>query len=987
MQMIGSNPESCIGCNRCVRECPMETANRTYLDGDNNIKVKVDASKCIACGACIAVCKHNARFYCDDTEHFFDDLAHGERISIIAAPALKVNFPEWRRMLTWLRSLGIANIYDASLGADICIWGHLRYIERNPSAKLITQPCPAIVSYCELHRHDLLPHLSPVQSPMASLAVYLRKYAGLEGKIASLSPCIAKSNEHHLTGIIDYNITFARLEEYMRDNGVELPEEASGFDLNEAGLGSLFPMPGGLKENLEYFLGKTIRVDAMEGRDVYPRLDEYAQTPSAFLPDVFDVLNCRNGCSIGPACVSNLNLFQINTTLNESRQTAISSEQAERNRARLAHYDKTLRLDDFLRVYKTRSEPPDEVTERDIQKAFVLLKKDTFASQNFNCGACGSETCHEMARKIALGTNIPVNCIVKARDDAERERHRNANYLSLVHNIGEDLLTLKTFDVHDAAVIEALRALCGVVEGGMLASLWRCMGDGKCSRVYGWYDEANQVTGIMGDWPTRWIREISSGRPMEVYLSELTEEERKLFSPEIVMLLLVPLILRGEFWGFIVMATTQPILNDEEFSVIDAAGILIASSIIGRELTEELIDAREEAFSASRAKGDFLSNMSHEMRTPMNVIIGMTSIGRRADEVSQKDYAFEKIQGASTHLLGVINDILDMSRIESGKLELSVTNFDFRKTLRNVVDVIDSLVKEKKQTFCTAIDEQIPPILIGDERRLAQVVINLLANAVKFTPEEGVIHLDVNLLEMKDRACLIEINVTDTGIGISPEQQEKLFASFQQAESSTSRKFGGTGLGLAISKNIVQLMDGEILLRSTLGEGSVFSVRVSLEQASASAPTPKPDTATDASNGDDGNGASNAVPDFSDYHVLLAEDVAINHEIVSALLAPTMLSIDWAQNGVEAVRMYTENPDRYNLIFMDLQMPVMDGIEATQKIRASGKPGAAEIPIVAMTANVFREDVEKCRAASMNHHIGKPLDFGEVLETLRKHLR
>ena len=232
---------------------------------------------------------------------------------------------------------------------------------------------------------------------------------------------------------------------------------------------------------------------------------------------------------------------------------------------------------------------------------------------------------------------------------------------------------------------------------------------------------------------------------------------------------------------------------------------------------------------ASRAKSDFLANMSHEIRTPMNAIIGMTSIGKSTTDIDRKTNCFEKIESASTHLLGIINDILDMSKIEVGKFELAPVEFRFEKMFQQVVNVINFRIEEKRQKFTVYIDRNIPQFLVGDEQRLAQVITNLLGNAVKFTPEKGSIGINTYFLGEEDGICTIEISIRDTGIGISPEQQAKLFQSFQQAESSTSRKFGGTGLGLSISKSIVEMMGGEIKLESELGKGSVFSftVRVS----------------------------------------------------------------------------------------------------------------------------------------------------------------
>jgi len=389
----------------------------------------------------------------------------------------------------------------------------------------------------------------------------------------------------------------------------------------------------------------------------------------------------------------------------------------------------------------------------------------------------------------------------------------------------------------------------------------------------------------------------------------------------------------------------------------------------------ELEAALEKAQAANRAKSDFLSNMSHEMRTPMNAIIGMTSIGKSAPDIEKKDYAFEKIENASTHLLGVINDVLDMSKIEAGKFDLSCVEFNFEKLLQKSINVVNFRVDEKHQNLTVNTDKRIPVNLNGDDQRLAQVITNLLTNAVKFTPENGSIYLDARLKKEENGICTIEINVKDTGIGISEEQQSRLFSSFQQAESSTSRKFGGTGLGLAISKHIVELMGGEIWLDSKPGVGSIFSFTVLLKRGKEENAESRPDKET-----------SEQQISFKGRRLLLAEDVEINREIVMALLEPTEIEIDCAVNGKEAVKMFSRKPKGYDLIFMDMQMPEMDGLEATHQIRSieGHKNG---IPIIAMTANVFKEDIEKCLAVGMNDHIGKPLDFNEVMEKMEFYLK
>jgi len=388
----------------------------------------------------------------------------------------------------------------------------------------------------------------------------------------------------------------------------------------------------------------------------------------------------------------------------------------------------------------------------------------------------------------------------------------------------------------------------------------------------------------------------------------------------------------------------------------------------------------EEAKSASEAKSRFIANMSHEMRTPLNAITGMTAIGKNAKDMERKDYALDKIKDASTHLLGVINDVLDMSKIEANMLEMSPVEFNFEKMLQNTAAVINFRVDEKNQKLTIHIDSKIPKTLIADDQRLAQVITNLLSNAVKFTPEKGSIVLEAHCIGEEKDIYTIQISVTDNGIGISSEQQKRLFMSFQQAESSTTRKYGGTGLGLAISKSIVELMGGKIWVISEPEKGSVFSFTIMAKRGKTNEIVNNVDNRQAEETQTDINGL------FTGRRILLVEDVEINREVVLALLEPTQLEIDCAENGADAVRMFSEAPDRYELIFMDVQMPEMDGFEATRRIRSLDVTKGKTVPIVAMTANAFREDIEECLAAGMDDHIGKPIDFENVIEKLRTYL-
>ncbi|MDR2503089.1 MAG: response regulator [Deltaproteobacteria bacterium] len=534
------------------------------------------------------------------------------------------------------------------------------------------------------------------------------------------------------------------------------------------------------------------------------------------------------------------------------------------------------------------------------------------------------------------------------------------------------------------------------------------------------------------------------------------------------------------------------------------------SIILFHDMTE-LVRAKEEAEKASLAKSNFLATMSHEMRTPMNAVIGMTTIGKSAADIDKKDYCLGKISEASTHLLGVINDILDMSKIEANRFELSFTDFEMERMLMRTANVINFRVEEKEQNFAVKIDREIPFSIVGDEQRLAQVIANLLSNAVKFTPQRGSVTLSAHKEKEENGEYSLRFEVSDTGIGITPEQQDRLFQSFAQADSGIARKYGGTGLGLVISKRIVEMMGGRIWVESEFGRGSSFIFTIKAKRGAIEPHMRLPvseetwkklrvlavddsrdvleffrslagqkgfhcDTAADgmealrvieankhdpyniifvdwkmpdlngveltdrikhAEMGDSvvimisahdwsvveaeakkagvdafiskplfssvifeqigrclGSARADAAVDktheavgsFKGKRILLAEDIEINREIAISLLEHTGVSIDCAENGLIAYEMARKNLKSYDLILMDIHMPEQDGYETTRRIRALKLPVAGKIPIIAMTANVFREDIEKCLAAGMNDHLGKPLDMDEVMSKLKTYL-
>lgn len=392
--------------------------------------------------------------------------------------------------------------------------------------------------------------------------------------------------------------------------------------------------------------------------------------------------------------------------------------------------------------------------------------------------------------------------------------------------------------------------------------------------------------------------------------------------------------------------------------------------------TEMLSRAAQKEREANKAKSAFLSRMSHEIRTPINAINGMTAIAKAANNHEKIMYSLEKIDSASKHLLGIINDILDMAKIESGKLELDYAPIDVQKMIDNIVNIIKFRAENKKQSLTVEVGDDVPKSIISDELRISQVITNLLSNAHKFTPENGKIVLRVMKQDELNGSCTIQFTVEDNGIGVSAEQQTRIFAAFEQASGSISRVYGGTGLGLAISKQLVELMEGEIWLESELGQGSKFNFTINAKECDM----PLTDEESQAGK----PVMSNA---FKGQTILLVDDVDVNREIIAAVLEDTGANIIPAENGLKAVELFKKDPVLYNLILMDIHMPEMDGYEATGNIRSLNCDEAKNVPIIAMTADVFKEDIEHCLEAGMDDHIGKPVDVEELFRKLYKRLQ
>lgn len=427
--------DKCIGCNKCIRVCSCEGACVTKETSDGNTRIDVDGNRCVACGACFDVCEHNAREYHDDTERFFRDLKAGEKISLLIAPAFKANYPnEYESVLGGLKEMGANHLINVSFGADITTWGYLNYVQRNNFLGGISQPCPAVVRYIEHYTPELIPKLFPVQSPMMCAAIYVRKTMKVTDKLAFISPCIAKKleiddpNNH---GVISYNVTFNHLMEYVRKHNIR---GSLRSDEIEYGLGSIYPMPGGLKENVYWFLGESVFIRQIEGeKHMYHFLEENKKrivdnrTPYLFI----DALNCSSGCIYGTGCEADkadnddvlCSLLKIREASKKNGPASAWSKKLSPAK-RLKQLNKQfshLDLNDYLRKYTDRSGECRHSIPTKAQEDAIFndMKKYTSAERAVNCSCCGYDSCKQMAEAIHNGFSRKENCIYYIKKEVE----------------------------------------------------------------------------------------------------------------------------------------------------------------------------------------------------------------------------------------------------------------------------------------------------------------------------------------------------------------------------------------------------------------------------------------------------------------------------------------------------------------------------------------------------------------------------------------
>lgn len=696
--VIHVDKDKCVNCHACIAVCPVKTCNN-----GSGAYVNVHADSCIGCGRCLAACTHGARYSTDDFACFMEAVARREKIVAVVAPSVVSNLPEhYLRLNGWLKSLGVSAVFDVSFGAELCAKSYAAFIRRCSPQVVIAQPCPAIVTYIQVHHPELRQYLAPVDSPMVHTMKMVRAYFPQysEHKIAVISPCPAKKREQVETGYGDYNITYFSIGKHLLSSGTDLneyPEES--YETPTPDTAVLFPQPRGLVKTLERWLpGVEERARTIEGQDaVYSylaALPEMIRKHQATVPLLIDCLNCKSGCNCGPAALASRREIDAVEYYTEKRHRDLREEKSKKignrdltvERLLFDYWSETL----YTRKYAdlTGNSGVRRPSSGEQEAIFASMHKYSEQDQ-YNCCSCGYGTCHDMSVAIFNGLNRPENChhyLAKERDISQRE--------------------LTGYRDHLERLVEARTADLQVVN-------------------------------------------------------------------------------------------------------------------------QKLAEAKAAAEAADQAKTEFVANISHELRTPLHGILSYAKFG--LDETTAADQSelhefFGNVSQCGRTLLNLVNDLLDLAKLESGRMNFEFQAMDLGDLVEAVAEEFRSSCAERKVAIrCQMPEEAITATV--DPDRIKQVLRNLLSNAAKFSPPSGVI--DVQIGQTDD---MVVLSVRDEGPGIPPDEIEAVFDKFYQS-SKPRAKYGGTGLGLAISREIVGGHQGRIWVENNTGVGCVFLVELPLSPA------------------------------------------------------------------------------------------------------------------------------------------------------------
>lgn len=1012
-QIIYVDKDKCANCHACIAVCPVKICN----DGSGDY-VNLNPNTCIVCGRCLTACTHGARYFTDDFSQFLDATTRHEKLIAIVAPSAAANFPgQFLRLNGWLKSLGVEAVFDVSFGAELCAKSYADYIECRQPRAVIAQPCPAIVTYIEVHHPELLEYLAPIDSPMLYTMKMIRRhypeYAG--HRIAAISPCPAKKREFEAAGLGDFNVTYASILNYLEADGTQLDNFVETPYTNPSPrAGVLFPMPGGLMRTLEQWLPEISgRTRTIQGQDsVFRYLASLAETirnsPES-APLLIDCLSCTYGCNCGPG-----------TKASEQKIDAIEHCMIERQTQSLKNggmgdagfvvmqqtLEKFWTSDTYAKQYADLSANNHLRQPSEEERQVILASMHKYSEKDqFNCCSCGYGSCIDMTTAIFNGLNRPENChhyLAIERENSRKQLERYQDHLEQL--VAERTNELQATNQQLQAEIQEREHVEDELNNSETKLLEVLRGFpipqfviNQDHKVCYWNKSLEQLSGISAEkiigTSNHWQAFYPEAQPCLCDL--LIADDLDAVSPRYEETCKKSALLDGVYEGedfFPACGSAGKWLHFTGAAIRDASGSIVGAIQTVEDATERrrteiaLAASQQASEAANRAKSEFLANMSHEIRTPMTAIMGYLDLlaeqyakNNAASHFAEND-PISIVTKNAQHLLQIIDDVLDISKIEVGRLAVERIACSPCRILADVVSLMKVRSDVKRLALNVEFSGAIPETIQSDPTRLRQILLNLIGNAVKFTNTGGV--RIVAGIEQSELGPVLQIKIIDTGIGMSKETLHELFQPFTQADASTSRKFGGTGLGLAISRRLAQLLGGDIAAESQLSAGSTFTF---------STPTGSLNGVPMCNNPGDIFSRDAALPvtaariHLPACRILLAEDGPDNQQLFSLLIRNAGGEVVVAANGRDAIELAITSKVQgkpFDVILMDMQMPILDGYSAVRQLRFEGWQG----PIVALTAHAMADDRQRCREAGCDDYMSKPIERQLFLQLIAKHL-